>query len=138
MIPLTGYFHSCLALSTHFSNFAFEVQMNLISGTAGGIVFNADRATTHLYYFTIDRNGAYLLKAYYDKAGNGTILAHGSGVSFGGTVLIGVVEQGTAISLYVNQRLVQQVNNGLAGQGQLGVVVYEGEAMFSNARAWVL
>ena len=137
-IPLTGYFHSCVVLSTHFSNFAFEVQMSLISGTAGGIVFNADRATTHFYSFTIDRNGAYFLRAYYDKVGGFTPLASGSGVSFNGTGLIGVVEQGTNISLYLNHQIVQQVNTAPAGQGQLGVVVYEGEAVFSNARAWVL
>jgi hypothetical protein len=137
-VPLTHYLHSCVALSTHFNNFAFEVQMTLISGTAGGVVFNADRATTHFYSFAIDRNGAYLLKAYYDKVGDSTVLASGSGVSFNGTGLIGVVEQGNNISLYLNHQIIQQVNSTSAGLGQLGVVVYEGEAMFSNARAWVL
>jgi hypothetical protein len=66
-IPLAGYFHSCLAMSPNFKNFAFEVQMTLVSSSAGGIVFRANRATTHLYYFDVNRNGGYLLKAYYDK-----------------------------------------------------------------------
>ncbi len=74
-IPLSGYFHSCLALSVNYRNFAYEVQMTLVSASAGGIVFRADRATTHLYYFTVDRKGGYQLKAYFDKVGDYTVVA---------------------------------------------------------------
>ncbi len=137
-IPLVGYFHSCLALSTDFSNCAYEVQMTLVSGSAGGIVFRADRATTHLYYFTVDRNGGYLLKAYYDKVGHSSVIARGSGISFHETELIGVVAQGSTISLYVNRQLIQQVQDGTFMQGQVGVVVYQGEAIFGSAKIWAL
>ena len=137
-IPLAGYFHSCLALSTDFSNCAYEVQMTLVSGSAGGIVFRADRATTHLYYFTVDRNGGYLLKAYYDKVGHSSVIARGSGISFHETELIGVVAQGSTISLYVNRQLIQQVQDGTFMQGQVGVVVYQGEAIFGSAKVWAL
>jgi hypothetical protein len=142
-MPLSAQFHSCLALATHFTNFAFEVQMSLTTATAGGIVFNADRATTHLYYFTVDGKGGYLLKAYYDNIGDYTPVAQGPNVSFSGSGWngmgwLGVVEQGTTISLYVNRHLVQQVNSSLLAPGQLGVVAYEGEAVFSSARVWAL
>ena len=62
IIPLDGTFHSCLASSLDFSNFAFEVQMTILSGNTGGIVFRASRATTHFYYFLVDRNGNYQLQ----------------------------------------------------------------------------
>lgn len=137
-ISLAGYFHSCLALSSSYSNFAFEVQINFISSSAGGIVFRADRATTHFYYFALDRQGGYLLKAYYDKKGDATVIASGSGLPFNATELLGVVAQGSTISLYVNHQLIQQVQNGLFIHGQAGVVAYEGEAAFSNAKVWVL
>ncbi|HJT56588.1 MAG TPA: serine/threonine-protein kinase [Ktedonobacteraceae bacterium] len=137
-IPLAGYFHSCLALSTNFSNFAFEVQMTLVSASGGGIVFRADRATTHLYYFTVDRNGGYLLKAYYDKVGDATVIARGSGLNFSATEYIGVVTQGNAISLYVNRQLVRTVYDSTFTQGQVGVVTYEGDATFNNATVWAL
>ncbi|MDQ6645434.1 MAG: serine/threonine protein kinase, partial [Chloroflexota bacterium] len=58
-IPQNGVFHSCLALATNFADFAFEVQATIISGSSSGIVFRADRATTHLYYFIIDENGNF-------------------------------------------------------------------------------
>ena len=112
--------------------------MTLVSGSTGGIVFRADRATTHLYYFTVDRNGGYLLKAYYDKVGHSSVIARGSGISFHETELIGVVAQGSTISLYVNRQLIQHVQDGTFMQGQVGVVVYQGEAIFGSAKVWVL
>lgn len=137
-ISLTGYFHSCLALSSNFDNFAYEVQMTLDSASAGGIVFRADRATTHLYYFTVDRNGGYLLKAYYDKIGDASVVASGSGISFNTTEIIGVVAQGNIFSLYINRQLITQVHSTLFAQGQVGVVTYEGSALFRNAQLWTL
>lgn len=137
-IPLSGYFHSCLTQSNSFTNFAFEVQMNLLTGSAGGIVFRANRATIHFYYFTVDRSGNYLLKSYYDKNGDAAVLATGSGVSLRGNDFIGVVAQGNATRLYVNRQLVGQVNDAANTNGQVGVVVYEGEAAFSNAKVWTL
>ena len=65
-IPQSGVFHSCLALATSFADFAFEVQARVVSGTTSGIVFRADRTTTHLYYFIIDENGNFFLKVYFD------------------------------------------------------------------------
>lgn len=103
-----------------------------------GIVFRADRATTHLYYFTVDRTGSYALKAYYDKNGDFNTIATGSGASFTGSAMIGVVAQGRSISLYLNRKLLQHVQDGEFTHGQVGGVVYEGEATFSNARVWVL
>jgi hypothetical protein len=137
-IPRSGYFHSCLALSSDFTDFAYEIHMTLTTGSAGGIVFRADRANTHLYYFTVDRTGSYALKAYYDKNGDFNTIASGSGVSFTGSGTIGVVAQGSNVSLYLNRKLLQHVQDGEFTHGQVGGVVYEGEATFSDARIWVL
>jgi hypothetical protein len=112
--------------------------MTLVSASAGGIVFRANRATTHLYYFTVDRKGGYLLKAYYDKAGDATVIASGSGITFSDTEIIGVVAQGNTLSLYINRQLIRQVQDTTFTQGQVGVVVYQGSGMFSNARLWTL
>jgi hypothetical protein len=137
-IPVAGTFHSCLASSQDFSNFAFEVQMNIISGNTGGIVFRANRATTHFYYFLVDRNGNYHLQVYYDSNGNYTLLASGSATPLRGNDLIGVVAQGSTISLYVNRQLVKQINDPTYTHGQVGVFALAGEASFSNARVWTL
>jgi hypothetical protein len=66
------------------------------------------------------------------------VIASGSGLTFSQTELIGVKVQGDAISLYVNRQLVQTVNDSRYDQGQIGVVAYEGAALFSDARVWAL
>ncbi|HAG97798.1 MAG TPA: hypothetical protein DCL75_02790, partial [Ktedonobacter sp.] len=95
-IPQNGVFHSCLALATNLADFAFEVQATVISGSSSGIVFRADRATTHLYYFIIDENGNFYLKVYFDKFGTSSIVASGSSAAIksSGSNLIAVVARG--------------------------------------------
>ncbi len=138
IIPLDGTFHSCLASARDFSDFAFEVQMNILSGNTGGIVFRASRATTHFYYFRVDRNGNYELRTYYDKNGNFASRVSGSTAPLHGNDLIGVVAQGSTISLYVNRQLIQQITDTTYMHGQVGVFAQAGEASFNNARVWVL
>jgi hypothetical protein len=139
-IPQTGVFHSCLALATNFSDFAFEVQATIISGSSSGIVFRADRATTHLYYFIIDQNGNFNLKVYFDKFGTSSTVASGSSnaVNASGSNLIAVVARGSNIDLYVNQQLVKSLSDTTYSSGQIGVVALSGEVAFSNARVWKL
>jgi serine/threonine protein kinase len=139
-IPLSGVFHSCLALATSFADFAFEVQARVISGTTSGIVFRADRLTTHLYYFIIDERGNFFLKVYFDKNGNSNIIASGSdpAIKSDGNNLIAVVARGSHIELYVNRHLIKTLNDTSFSAGQIGVVVLSGEAAFSNARVWKL
>ncbi len=139
-IPLSGTFHSCLALATNFTDFAFEVQAKVISGTTSGIVFRANRATTHLYYFIIDENGNFYLKVYFDKNGTSSVIASGSdpAIKSDGNNLIAVVARGGQIELYINRHLIKTLNDTTFSSGQIGVVVLSGEAAFSNARVWKL
>ncbi|OLC61390.1 MAG: hypothetical protein AUH89_02715 [Ktedonobacter sp. 13_1_40CM_4_52_4] len=140
IIPQSGVFHSCLALATHFSDFAFEVQAAVISGTSSGIVFRADRATTHLYYFILDARGNFYLKVYFDKFGTSSVIASGSNpaINADGHNLIAVVARGSQIDLYVNRHLIKTLSDTTFSSGQIGVVVLAGEVAFSNARVWKL
>ncbi len=137
-IPSIGYMHSCLETSQSFNNFAFEVQMNILSGHVGGIVFRANSATNRFYGFLINSNGDYRLQVYYNKHGNFTIIKAGSTALLTGNDLIAVVAQGNSISLYINRKFVVQVKDATSIQGQIGVVTFSGEAVFSNARVWKL
>jgi len=127
-------------LATNFTDFAFEVQAKVISGTTSGIVFRANRATTHLYYFIIDENGNFYLKVYFDKNGTSSVIASGSdpAIKSDGNNLIAVVARGGQIELYINRHLIKTLNDTTFSSGQIGVVVLSGEAAFSNARVWKL
>jgi len=139
-IPQSGVFHSCLALATNFTDFAFEVQAAVITGTASGIVFRADRATTHLYYFRIDENGNFLLKVYFDNKGTATVIASGynAAIHADGNNLIAVVARGSQIDLYVNRQLIKSLSDSTFSAGQIGVLAFSSEVAFSNARVWKL
>ncbi len=63
--PRAGFFHSCTAYNTDYSNFAFEVQMTTISGDYAGIIFS--KATPDTYYlFRVFTNGNYDLSRSVD------------------------------------------------------------------------
>ncbi len=140
-IALSGNFHSCLALGKDFSDFSYQVNMTIVSGNYGGIVFRADRATTHFYYFLIDSSGNYNLKAFFDKNGDYTLIASGSSGAIdtnpNATNTLGVVAHGSSIDLYVNGQDLQSVNDGTFTHGQVGIVVLSGDAAFSDAKVWV-
>ena len=80
----------------------------------------------------------YSLPFHFDKNGDFNTIASGSGASFTGSGMLGVVAQGSSMSLYLNRKLLQHVQDGEFTHGQVGGVVYEGEATFSDARVWVL
>ena len=145
--PQQGFFHSCIALNTDFTNFVYEVQMTMITGDYGGIVFRADRATTHFYYFRITQDGTYSFSAYVDKYPSHARLL-GSGhtssitIGLGRSNLIAVVARGNKLDLYVNHQLIVSVSDRLYSHGQIGVFVgnagHSAQAVFSGAKVWML
>ncbi len=59
--PTTPFYHSCAARNTNFTNFAYEVQMTIVSGNCGAIIFRADIQNFRYYYFSICEDGSYQL-----------------------------------------------------------------------------
>jgi len=145
--PQQGFFHSCIALNTDFANFVYEVHMTLVTGNYGGMVFRADRATTHFYYFRIGLDGNYFLTSYVDKEpAHARVLASGPSSSIntglGQTNIIAVVAQGSSLDLYVNYEKVAHVIDNTYSHGQIGVFVGDSgnaaDGVFSNVKVWTL
>jgi eukaryotic-like serine/threonine-protein kinase len=67
----------------YFSNFAYEVQMQIVQGDCEGIIFRADSTISQFYFFRICQDGSYALLRYVDNtnAHAQTLVHEGSNAS---------------------------------------------------------
>ena len=138
----------CMASNIDLSNFAFEVQMQVIKGDGGGIDFRAQNTTTtnRYYDFFIFRDGYYELDMVNNSVTmlkSGTTLAVNQRLNE--TNLVAVVAQGTSIMVYVNHQLLATVTDSTYSHGQIGVEAdtygsngHPTEVVYSNAKVWTL
>ncbi len=142
---LKSYSFWCTAFGTNFNNFAYEVQMTIIKGDSGGLIFRADANESKVYYFRIDQTGHFMFIVFTghtsgSSLAEGTILAFHTGT--GQPNLIAVVAQRDHLTLYVNRQSVKTVTNSTFSQGQIGVAASDSdspvEVGFTNAKVWRL
>ncbi|HZU66611.1 MAG TPA: zinc-ribbon domain-containing protein [Ktedonobacteraceae bacterium] len=135
----------CTANATNFSNFAFEVSMKIIQGDAGGILLRVENTNPNQFYdFYVGQNGTYGFEVVngskFSVLKGGTSPAIRQGLN--AVNVLGVVAQGSSMTLYVNQQRIASVTDPGYHSGQIGVyaVVYSHatEVAFSNARLWTL
>ena len=138
----------CIAESADFSNFAYEVQMNIFQGDVGGTIFRSD-TTNHTYYsFFVARNGYYSLFVCTSKTCNPPLVSKFSPAIKQGlnqTNWLAVVAMGTTITLYVNGKQLARVNDSTYSHGHIGLVASPypktndlTEVAYTNARVWTL
>ena len=135
---------SCTASATNFSNFAYQVQMTITRGDAGGIVFRVDETKgTDYYLFRIGSDGSYALDIYNNNSYVSTLKSGPSSTINTGlnqSILVGVVANGSNISLFVNNKNIDSVSDGTYSQGVIGVAAVSfgnpTVAVFSNAKVW--
>jgi serine/threonine protein kinase len=140
----TPGFYFCNNGATNFSNFAYQVQMTIISGNSGGTTFRTDAAAGKYYFFRIGLDGSYELGRQegdqYQTLKNGTSSAINTGLNQSN--LIAVVANGSSIDLYVNLHHIDSVSDSTYTSGQVGVAAYSTtgttEVAFSNAMVWGL
>ena len=141
--PAQGYFHSCTADNTNYTNFAFEVQMITISGDYAGIIF-CKEDTNSYYLFYIKTDGSYFLYRNVDaNIADAIQLASGPtsiNLSQMNTIAV-VVNQGT-IQLFANRQLITTVSDATYTRGAIAVLTgndtRSAETIFTNARVWQL
>lgn len=135
------HFNACIAEATNFSNFAFEVQMTILKGGGGGMIFRADNATGNLYYLRILQSGNYILSAFGSVS---TTLVSGSSsaIKTGLNQInqIAVVADGSTFDFYVNSQKINSISDTLYTRGAIGVTAdyAPAEVVYSNARVWEL
>src|SRR6266702_4785007 len=146
-MPQAGFFASCYAQNSNFSNFAFQVQMTILKGDRGGIIFRSDSAATKFYLLRFDQNGAYNFFVYSGNSGsNAKNLLEGSAPSFHTGAKqanqIAVVARGSNIYMYVNQQYLTSLTDSTYSSGSIAVFAEDHtnstEVAFSNAQVWNL
>lgn len=138
-------------LNTTFSNFTYEIQMTIIKGDKGGIMFPKGGGKHSFWVFTISSDGSYDLYIR-DSDHRYSRLIHGSSAAINTGLnqsnLIAAVVRGGRVDLYVNGNFVNSVEPltldevDAPAQGPIGVVAIDvnnpTEVAFRNAKVWEL
>lgn len=145
-VSSTGSINTCFAKNTNFANFSCQVNMKIVQGNQGGLIFRANESNGTYYYFHISSTDQYALDIYNTDIYQRTLL---SGVSpailTGKTNMISVVAIGSAFTLFINKQALPTVQDnqfdpGTYSQGAIGVVAQTTgnftDVSFSNLIVW--
>lgn len=142
-MPNSGYFLSCFAESSFFTDFAVQVNMRVTQGDAGGIFFRGDSYYMDGYLFEIYQDGSYSLYAYTGSNTNQTVM---SGVAtqyqFSQVNQLTIIAKGTTYYFYLNQHFLQSTTDKTFGEGMIGLVADDSRDAttvdYTNFKIWWL
>jgi len=131
-----------IAYGSLFNNLTFQVQLKIIAGVVGGLMF---RLTNNgAYLFAVDQNAGYFL--YIIKDNLPSLLTAGSNLAINPGLnppnLLTVVAESNHIYLYVNKQPVATVTNSVFDSGQVALYAENAsgpaDVAFNNAQVWAL
>src|SRR5260370_19383355 len=138
-----GFFQPCLAQTTNFSDFAYQVQMTIDTGKQDGIIFRANSITGSFYLFRIGIDSTYALDLYHNRELATTLSSGYSGAIATGLKQsneIAVIAYKGTLYLYANQQFIAAVTDNSLSSGKIGVAAIDysdpAQAEFSNAQVW--
>lgn len=146
-MPQAGFFASCYAQSSNFSNFALQVQMNIVTGDRGGVIFRADSVNYKLYLFRIAQDGSYNLFLYVDNNGSHarSLLQGNSSIIHTGrnqNNTLTVIARNANIYFYVNQQYLASISDSTYSSGEIGFFGEDQtnptDVAFTNFKVWTL
>jgi eukaryotic-like serine/threonine-protein kinase len=134
-----GNFHVCSPPGVTLRDFVFQVQMTIVKGDAGGIIFRLNSNFQH-YMFLINQDGSYELRVDF------AIIAGGSSsaikVGLHQSNLIAIVAQGNTFDLFVNKHYITSVSDSALSAGNIGIEAHAisqpTEVEFRDAMVWIL
>ena len=138
--------HGCAAEKTNFTNFVYQVQLMIVKGSCGGLVWRANSKANNFYEFHVCSNGIF--EVYDTFTGifsspflNGTSAAVHKGL--GQTNILAVVAIGSTMTVYINGHKIGSFTDTSNSHGQIGLESTEllgatTIVVFHNARVWTL
>jgi len=140
----SGYLQPCFAEATNFTNFAYQADIVIDTGTAAGLTFCANPSKGSYYLFRFDIYGNYALDLYTSGSQATTLLTGAdptdiaTGLSQSNTLSV-IVFKGT-LYLFANQAYLGSVANKTLTSGMIGFASLDSsvptKAEFSNAQVW--
>jgi hypothetical protein len=126
-----------------FGDFAFEVHMTIEQGDCGGMLFRRGIDGTGYVFYTC-QDGQYALYKYTDNSTSSPLVTFSSdntiNSGLGQDNLLGVVAQGNAIILFINQQQVAHLQDNSYSQGNIALLASTDTnstvVAYSNARIW--
>lgn len=146
-IHTVNVFLPCFAGNTGFSNFAAQVDMTIVKGNDGGLIFRADPNANHFYIFRVTSDGAYNLAKFVDNTGKNTqVLSDGLApvikTGSGKKNTLTIVARNSKLYLYINKQFLANVSDNAYTSGQLGLFAGDSkdatETSFQNLKVWTL
>jgi hypothetical protein len=142
-----GFFLPCLAKHTNFGDFAYQVEMKISRGDAGGIVIRANAANTQSYLFVVDQDGTYSIYYY---PGNAHQRAQTLTDGYSGYIesglnrknYLGVIASGTSLDFYINNKYITSVTDEHRSSGLIGVLANNytntTSVVYTQVKVWKL
>jgi hypothetical protein len=142
-----GFYNYCLLSSPTFGDFTYEVNMKIIQGDYGGMIFRANQSG-YYYYLRVGQDGSYDLyvirnyQYYLEIRGGSSIPGFQTGLNHSN--MITVVARGGKFDLYVNE---QYIDSGIDSSysyrlGEIGLVAEDltlpTEVAYSDVEVWKL
>ncbi|HEX6481527.1 MAG TPA: hypothetical protein VF043_22020 [Ktedonobacteraceae bacterium] len=128
-----------------YTDFAFQVHMTLLQGSAGGILFHSLGPEVNTYVFALAKDGSYLLTMLQNNNVTSTLASNHSPAIRAGlnqTNVLTVIMRGSNIYLYANKQFLTKVSESTLTEGYCGLFAStdtytnSGDAAFTNETLW--
>ncbi|GHO43571.1 hypothetical protein KSX_17340 [Ktedonospora formicarum] len=133
-------FLPCVAKSTDYTDFSYEVTMKNMLGNAGGLIFRADDAQQEYYLYMAFYDGSFGFYYYNHSSGFKKVITGDIADFSTSKVVLGVTAKGSQFQFFANGKQVGEASNSTFSHGQIGVVVDNdnliSQANFSDAKVW--
>ncbi len=137
-----GYYTQCMAHKSHVTNFALDVDMTILKGSTGGVLFRSNSGDNNFYNFRIANDGSYALLITKGNKNSTLLYDKSSAIKTGVKQInrITIIAQGANIYLYINAQFVGSVNDTTYSAGSIGFIASEQtkdtDIAFSHLRVW--
>ena len=127
-----------------FGNFIYQVQMTILKGSYGSLIYRSDSARSNFYTFRVGQDGIYSIAKY--QGGTNVEMQHGSSPTFkqgpNQTNLLTIFAQGSHLTFYVNGQYIYDYTDTTFSSGEVGLtsgsIGGPSEVVYNNVKVWMV